>query len=348
MSLCLSTECANEHALERWVIEQIAFWYGSNYQQAVGNSWNSVAELLKHSDYGQAVRRYPTLADDTLDRIRLCYTQLPEYNFEGNVEVIIDIRQHDLTHKLTAAHCLPVLMVDEIGLSLPVISYNRIATDDKSCAFLWPNSYHVRIARSGLEDDLPFREKAPKVIFRGALSGPMRDLVIGANAKKLSRAQYLLKLPAAEQTLDLGVTSIPSHLYANPDFLQIRGSIEAISCLPIPFPQILSSRFILCLEGADVSSGFAGALASQSVPMHPYPFCYETWFFNGLEPWVHFIPLSEDASDLFEAFDYCERHPTQAEKIAHAGRAHMFAMADEVRLRSVKAGFVDLWNFKGC
>ena len=43
------------------------------------------------------------------------------------------------------------------------------------------------------------------------------------------------------------------------------------------------------------------------------------WFHDHLDPWVHYIPIATDLSDLREKYDWAESHPTEAQRIAEAG-----------------------------
>ena len=43
------------------------------------------------------------------------------------------------------------------------------------------------------------------------------------------------------------------------------------------------------------------------------------WFHDHLEPWKHYIPVAQDLSDLREQFEWAERNPQRAQRIAEAG-----------------------------
>lgn len=43
------------------------------------------------------------------------------------------------------------------------------------------------------------------------------------------------------------------------------------------------------------------------------------WFHDHLEPWVHYIPIATDLSDLKEKYDWAESNPAEAQRIAEAG-----------------------------
>jgi hypothetical protein len=251
-----------------WIDEQVAYWYGSNYSEVAASSWHSIERLLERSDYRKRISRYPTVTDVTVERILECYSGLPDYNTHGNAEVVEDIRKHDITKRLTTAHSLPVLMVDEIGLDLPVISYNRLAAHQSSRVFLWPNSYHVAISQAGQLDRVSFSEKRQTLIFRGALSGPMNNFEIAPGISKVSRAQFILSLPTTTARFDIGITYIPPQLLSDLKYLEIEDQIQKLISDRVPMEKIFEHRYVLCLEGSDISSGFGGVLASNCVPFH--------------------------------------------------------------------------------
>jgi Glycosyl transferase family 90 len=77
------------------------------------------------------------------------------------------------------------------------------------------------------------------------------------------------------------------------------------------------------LEGNDVASGLKWALLSQSVVLMPVPrhtsWAMEEW----LEPWIHYIPLQEDAADVEEKMAWVLEHEEEARAIAYASTLWM-------------------------
>ena len=69
------------------------------------------------------------------------------------------------------------------------------------------------------------------------------------------------------------------------------------------------------LEGNDVASNLKWALASRSVVMMPRP-KFETWFLESrLVPGQHFIPISDDFSDIEDQFEYYVERPKLCREI---------------------------------
>lgn len=44
------------------------------------------------------------------------------------------------------------------------------------------------------------------------------------------------------------------------------------------------------------------------------------WWYDTLSPWVHYIPVRSDVSDLYEQYQWAQEHPARAETMAEAGR----------------------------
>mmetsp|Transcript_17223 Transcript_17223/g.32164 ORF Transcript_17223/g.32164 Transcript_17223/m.32164 type:complete len:123 (+) Transcript_17223:764-1132(+) len=80
---------------------------------------------------------------------------------------------------------------------------------------------------------------------------------------------------------------------------------------------ILSYKGIIVLEGNDVSSGLKWALLSSSVVLMPEPL-FTSWAMEELlEPWIHYIPIERDFSDLDEKVAWMIRHDAEARRISY-------------------------------
>ena len=80
----------------------------------------------------------------------------------------------------------------------------------------------------------------------------------------------------------------------------------------------------MCIEGNDCASNFPWALLSNCCPLHNYPFTCESYIFGqGLEPYVHFIPINNDGSDLLEKYYWCLNNMDKCEKISNNGKKYM-------------------------
>jgi hypothetical protein len=81
----------------------------------------------------------------------------------------------------------------------------------------------------------------------------------------------------------------------------------------------LQYKALIMVEGNDVATGLKWALLSNSVVMMQPP-SHTSWAMEELlEPWVHFIPLNEELSDVEEKMQWVLDNDEQAQQIAERG-----------------------------
>jgi len=174
--------------------------------------------------------------------------------------------------------------------------------------------------------DIPWSEKRDMAVFRGGLTGYNRE----HNVVKLKREGKItndqqcemmhkcrLVLRAAESELvDAKLTSDPKHVL--PHIKKVKG-VE-IYGESMTLEQMLKCKAIIMLEGNDVASGLKWALYSKSVVM-AQAFTKASWVMEDmLIPWVHYIPLSQDLSDVHEKMQWVIDHDDEAQEIARNGQ----------------------------
>jgi hypothetical protein len=79
-------------------------------------------------------------------------------------------------------------------------------------------------------------------------------------------------------------------------------------------------KYILCLPGNDIPTSLRMDLLSGGVTLMPRPFWESDWFF-GLTPHVHYIPLRADLADLEERLEWCRNNDRHCKEVAEAARA---------------------------
>ena len=82
-------------------------------------------------------------------------------------------------------------------------------------------------------------------------------------------------------------------------------------------------KAILLLEGNDVASGLKWALLSQSVVLMPKP-RHTSWCMEELlQPWIHYVPLKDDLSDVETQMQWILHHSDEAWQISQRGTLWM-------------------------
>ena len=65
---------------------------------------------------------------------------------------------------------------------------------------------------------------------------------------------------------------------------------------------------------------------------------FEMWYYPSIHPWVHYVPVQADLSDLEERLHWCFEHSEEARAIAEAGRAFALSLTYEAAVdHSVRA-----------
>lgn len=86
--------------------------------------------------------------------------------------------------------------------------------------------------------------------------------------------------------------------------------------------EISNYKYYLCLDGWSGDWDKCGRLAHgffmNSVCLLPTQ--YDMHYTCALEPWVHYVPIKNDLSDLLEKYEWLRSHPEEAEEIASNGR----------------------------
>ena len=80
--------------------------------------------------------------------------------------------------------------------------------------------------------------------------------------------------------------------------------------------ELLRHRYLLSLEGNDVSSGLKCMLLSKSV-VFMLDTTFESWALETqLEPFVHYIPVEPDLSDLHEKLEWAKQNEQACREIS--------------------------------
>jgi len=74
-------------------------------------------------------------------------------------------------------------------------------------------------------------------------------------------------------------------------------------------------KYILDIDGRSATwDATAWKLNSGSV-IFKTDSCWRQWFYDEYKPWVHYIPIKEDFSDIDAKYAWCEAHPNDCEHI---------------------------------
>ena len=162
-----------------------------------------------------------------------------------------------------------------------------------------------------IEDDIPFYEKTNKLVWRGTNSG------IYKHSYCKSSRYNLVKLYNTNSECDIGFTNI--HTPYIPKYIEE----EYFNYNYIEKKELLKQRCIISIEGNDRASNIYWALLSNSAVITTRS-STRSWFMEELlTPWVHYIPVKPDWSDLIEKWKWSCKYPEKTFKIAKNGQQFM-------------------------
>lgn len=164
-------------------------------------------------------------------------------------------------------------------------------------------------------NDVQFREKQSRIVWRGTTTGIFRRKRGRENLGSRAFIPHIMKTIEANW-LDVGFAKM--NMREDQSEFPLN-QLHQCTKDPLSIPEQLQSKFILSLEGNDVSSGLKWALFSNSAVIMPHP-TVESWACESLlVPFHHYIPVRSDLSDLESVFQWCEENEAKCEDIARNG-----------------------------
>jgi len=141
-------------------------------------------------------------------------------------------------------------------------------------------------------------DKKDVLVFRGATTGNRCTVV-----------QRMLPQVQGRKDMDIGFSIL------------VQRSQNEVACKAFEKgskspEELLRNKYILILPGNDIASGLKWSLYSNSVVFMSAPKVVSWGMEDWLIPYRHYVPLSEDYSDLASQLDWAKAHQAEARNIA--------------------------------
>ena len=176
--------------------------------------------------------------------------------------------------------------------------------------------------------------RRPVVFWRGGTTGQRRHAAPGDGEPDeftwLPRLDLCRRAHASAlaEHYDVGISHVcqidEPHLLARVEAAGVRRA-------PVPRAGFLGHRAILVIDGNSSawSALFCALLTGACVLKVESPRSYRQWYYGDLQPWVHFVPVSEDLHDLDDRTAWLLAHDDEARDIGQAGQRLADAMTFE-------------------
>ncbi len=203
--------------------------------------------------------------------------------------------------------------------SEPSVAFERLVGDTKFA--LVPDSYYFGFKgfrRDWFRGNIPpWNKKANRVLWRGSTTGAYdltRETVANAPRVRLCELGRTIG-----PVVDFGITDVV-HTRSDADAEDIKLFLQDHNIIRERMPQHVmgAAKFLVEIDGNANSWGFfAKLLMGCCVLKVDSPF--EQWFYAELQPWVHYVPIARDLSDLHDKITWCLTHERKCRKIADEG-----------------------------
>ncbi|MFG1610292.1 glycosyl transferase family 90 [Actinoplanes sp. NPDC049265] len=168
-------------------------------------------------------------------------------------------------------------------------------------------------------DAVPFDDRLDVVKWRGTLSGPGYPDI--GNRLDFPRYRLLMLSLRRPDVLDARLITYDNMTGSDAAVALQRHLRELFGdpCDRLPVEAFARYRHLLSLDGAVAAwKRVPTILATGSVLLLQHR--WEQFFYAGLRPWVHYIPIRDDLSDLVDRHEWLVADRARAETIARNGR----------------------------
>ena len=184
---------------------------------------------------------------------------------------------------------------------------------------IWPmnRGRHFRPVASVPLFDVPWKKKKAKLVWRGrALCDESNTSIHSVDFFSCEQRMALVR-----NHLDSKLVDAKFHM---PRKAKPKDIPETYFGDKLDMEGMLRYKYQLAVEGTDISSGLKWMLFSNSVVFMPTP-TYSSYAMETLlQPFVHYIPIHANMSNVEDMVMWCENHPEEAMHIAQRSTLFMY------------------------
>lgn len=192
--------------------------------------------------------------------------------------------------------------------------------------YLFSNELHK------IKNDISFEKKKNGIVWRGANSGFSNEKH-RANRYDLVSKFYNHK----NKNFNIGFS------YMNYNKIEQEKNNNFIKGL-LSIEEQLKYKFILSIEGNDFATNLLWILLSNSIPICPVHYI-ETWSMETkLKPWIHYVPIKNDFSDLEKNFQKISKNKKLCNEILLNKKLFAFQFLDKEKEMNIIKQTIELYR----
>lgn len=167
-------------------------------------------------------------------------------------------------------------------------------------------------------NNMPWNERSPEIIWRGRLTGAGLFTVDPHQQNNpLVRQRLRMAMQAKTSPLDFrfvsAVTPLEEHILRDAGFMADR----------MPSKSWAGRKFAIDIDGFSTTwdNLFHRFLMGNCVLKIDSQIGFRQWYYHRLQPYVHYVPIKKDLSDLQTQIEWVLRNDDNAHEIARTGQA---------------------------
>ncbi len=212
---------------------------------------------------------------------------------------------------------------------LAFCDYRHLFTLIPDCTFVSTKGY-LEYKQYFLQRAASWSERSNAVFWRGASTGAPVDDIADLPRMKLC----MLAVQHPKRFLDFGISGIVQMNAQQAEFVKLSGL-----CKPFePWQSLALYKYHVDIDGNTNSwPGLLSKLHSGGLVFKvSSPEGYRQWYYHRLQPWVHFVPVASDLSNLLPLIEYMRANDDFAARIAEQGQrfARSLTLESEMEIAS--------------
>ena len=270
-----------------------------------------------HAIYLGRIRQYEQLISASLEVARKAFVhnKIPS----DQQQQTLDLRLHQLIHEPFPFYFIWGDFRECQGKTFPFFTFPTFAQPfpGEECLPLgiptydhWRKYKHIRDDAANYwynifinqEEKYPWNTKINKAVWRGSTTGD------ASNWRDLPRSklvQYSLDYPSI---LDAAFVEVVQRDKTEKKEIAASGFVQSA----IPFEDFQKYKAIIDIDGNSWSSRFGDLLCTNSVVIKVEPRLVD-YFYSELQPWIHYVPVDGNMSNLIEIVDIVMSEDRQTE-----------------------------------